>query len=1062
MSTITIREREKTENGFKASLSFEGGTEYEIEVSNPFTAQEEARLEWYFERWLVFPHLETVKAQAAKESVRQYGEKLFEQVFKSDVDAYSDYKEIKAQIKQIEIAGNSPEFQALHWEALQDPQQPRPLAVDCVMVRKRGKNPAGKALVEPSPVIKLLVVTARPGEEKDVNHRTISRPLMAAIQKSKLRVQVDLLRPATFEALSDHLEEKGAGYYHIVHLDMHGAVMSYAEVKELKEKEKKSNPGNPLIFRDFGNELKEFTGYKALLSFESGIPGRTDLREASELADLLTGKNIPVCILNACQSAKQVQGDERETSLGAALMAAGMQAVLAMSYSITVSAAEILMTTLYQQLFARKSLDEAMRLGRKELYHHQERKAYFDRKIRLEDWLLPVVYRREPVDFRLRSFTPEEEETYWQQQERSYRFETPTYGFVGRDLEILKIERALLRRNILLVQGMGGTGKTTLLNYLREWWQTTQFVKEVFYFSYDEKAYTLEQIVFAIGQRVYGKHEAAQFQAMELRARVSKLVATLRSENYGLMLDNLESVTGQQLAIQHTLNPEQQEELRDFLGRLVGGETKVVLGSRSREKWLDGVLNGAVYELRGLDEEARTTLAEQILERQVEEPRKIEWIRQSDEFKKLMKLLAGYPLAMQVVLGNLKRQTAAEILAGLDAADVNLDPENATHSKSIFEAKTASILKCVEYSHSNLSPEAQKLLLCLATFSGFLFRPILSMYAEQLQKSAPFQDYPFQQFDGAIEEAIAWGLLSPMDADNPQLLTIQPVFPYFLKTKLDRLDAGTREALWEGFKNHYRGLAGYYQQLMNSKEAQERQLGILFCNWEYENLYKALKICLEKQESIGIYQCLDTYLNVTSNMQDSLELSKFVSERVENYSSESITADIGFEIAEVYLKLGNCYLKIQDYSSARSTYLKLLESLQKLESLPDRQRQLGIASTYHQLGYVAQQLREFPQANDYYQQALQIFIEFGDRYEQASTYFQLGRVAEEMGELEAAKANYLQDLQITAEFNDENGLGISLRNLARFYQQTQDESILVDVASLFDVTVEELKAALPN
>ncbi|PSB04110.1 hypothetical protein C7B64_05590 [Merismopedia glauca CCAP 1448/3] len=417
-----------------------------------------------------------------------------------------------------------------------------------------------------------------------------------------------------------------------------------------------------------------------------------------------------------------------------------------------------------------------------------------------------------------------------------------------------------------------------------------------------------------------------------------------------------------------------------------------------------------------------------------------------------MKLLAGYPLAMQVVLGNLRRQSAAEILAGLDAADLNVD--------SGSQEKTASILKCVEYSHSNLSPEAQKLLVCLAPFSGFLFRPLLPSYAEQLQQLEPFQGYPFEQLDAAIAEAIAWGLLSPMDADNPQLLTIQPVFPYFLKTKLNGLDAGTREALWEGFKNYYRELAESYQQLMNSKEAQERQTGIIFCNWEYENLYNALNICLEKQESIGIYQCLDVYLNLTTNIQDRLELSKFVSERVENYSSESITADIAFEIAEVYLKLGNCYLKTQDYSSARSTYLQLLESLEKLQSLPDRERQLAIATTYHQLGSVAQELRQFEQANDYYQQALQIFIDFGDRFSQASTYFQLGRLAEEMGELEAAKANYLQDLQITAEFNDEQGLGISLRNLARFYQQTQDESILAAVASLFGATIEELKAAI--
>ncbi|MFW9263953.1 hypothetical protein, partial [Nostoc sp. CALU 546] len=85
-----------------------------------------------------------------------------------------------------------------------------------------------------------------------------------------------------------------------------------------------------------------------------------------------------------------------------------------------------------------------------------------------------------------------------------------------------------------------------------------------------------------------------------------------------------------------------------------------------------------------------------------------------------------------------------------------------------------------------------------------------------------------------------------------------------------------------------------------------------------------------------------------------------------------------------------------------------------------------------------------------------------DRYSCARTYFQLGKVAEELGELEEAKANYLQDLVITTEFNDEHGLGISLRNLARFYQTTQDEDLLREVAKIFGTTVEELKEAIIN
>ena len=1003
MSIITIREQQKTETGFQASVSFDDATTgYPIEVRDPFSPGEEERLEWYFEKWSVFPYVDTVRAEAAKVSVRAYGESLFEQVFKRDIEAYSAYKQSRDSIRQIKIIGKSPEFQALHWEALHDPQMPRPLAIDRVMVRQV-QSTEKQAIVAPSPVINLLVVTARPGEENDVNHRTISRPLIEAIQTSQLRVKVDLLRPATFEALSKHLEEKGDGFYHIVHLDMHGAVMSYEELQSM--------PPDRFTFRAFGQDVERFEGRRGFLSFESGTPGQSDLRIAAELAALLKGKNVPVCILNACQSAKQVKGDERETSLGAALMAAGMQTVLAMGYSVTVSAAEILMTTLYQQLFAQKSLDEAIRLGRKALSDRQERKAYFNQTIRLEDWLLPVVYRRGQVDFGLRSFTPDEKTQFNLAKSKRFRFQDPTYGFVGRDLEILKIERSLLRHNALLLQGMGGTGKTTLLRYLQEWWQKTSFVEQSFYFGYDEKAWTLQQIVFEIGSQVYQGHEQSNFlYSTPLEAQIEELVDLLNSQPYVLMLDNLESVTGQALAIQNTLDLQEQEKLRDFLRRLVGGKTKVVLGSRSREAWIDGVLKGAVYELRGLDEESRTALAEKILARQVQNEGKIERLRQSEDFKKLMKLLAGYPLAMEVVLGNLRRQSAAEILAGLDAADVNLDSGSGD--------KTASILKCVEYSHSNLSPDAQKLLVCLAPFSGFLVRSLLPRYAEQLRQLEPFAEYRFEQFDGAIQEAIDWGLLSPINADNPHLLTIQPVFPYFLKTKLNQLDAATREALSEGFKNHYRSLAGSYKQLMQLKEPQERQTGITFCQLEYENLYNALQICLEKQESISIYGCLDAHLNLIGDIQNCLKLSEFVCQTLEAYSPESITSDIGFEMADAYLKLGNCYLKTQDYLAARSTYLKMLESLQNLEALPNQQRQLAIASTYHSLGIVAQELREFEQARTDYQQALKIKVEFNDRYSQASTYHNLGIVAQALREFEQARSDYQQALKIKVEFND--------------------------------------------
>ncbi len=165
-----------------------------------------------------------------------------------------------------------------------------------------------------------------------------------------------------------------------------------------------------------------------------------------------------------------------------------------------------------------------------------------------------MVYSNQTVDFRLREFQPQEEELYFESLAQEFRFNPPEYSFVGRDLDILRIEKGLYRHNVLLLQGMGGTGKTTLLNFLREWWQKTHFADHIFYFGYDERAWTLDQILFGIGSQVYDRFEMGRFQAMNGLAQMQKLVTWLRSANGVLILDNLESVTGEPLSIPNTLN----------------------------------------------------------------------------------------------------------------------------------------------------------------------------------------------------------------------------------------------------------------------------------------------------------------------------------------------------------------------------------------------------------------------------------------------------------------------------------------------------------------------------
>ena len=1099
MPTITIREEQRTELGFTATLSFDDRVEFEVAICDPFTMADEQRLEWYFEEWLRFPMLDTVKATQTVDSIKTYGEQLFQQIFLANPKAYVEYDKLRRNLSQlrIEIKSRNPEFHALHWEALRDPELPRPLAVDCVMIRKSTTPTAGKSEVEQSPTINLLMVTARP-YKNDVAYRTISRPLIEALENSRLRVNVDLLRPATVDSLSRHLEEKGEGYYHIIHFDAHGALLTYQQFDRPIP-----SASNPLTYKRFGRDpLPAYEGVKAFLVMEGAEEDVEDLVEATELANLLTGKRIPVCILNACQSGKQLgsaagQGEDyRETSLGSRLMAAGMQMVVAMGYSVTVTAAKVTISQLYQQLFGGKTIDQAIRLGRRELFNDKERQANFGMTISLEDWLLPVVYCNQLVNLNLRELSPQEEEAYFAALGQHFEFVQPEYEFVGRDLDILRIEKALVRQNMLLLQGMGGTGKTTLLNFLREWWEKTHFADKIFYFGYDNRAWTLEQILFDLGSQVYDRFEIGRFQAMSQVAQMEKMAALLRGANHILILDNLESVTGQELAIQNTLPQPEQDKLRKFLAKLAGGKTRVVFGSRSGEEWLkDATFKRNVYGLRGLDPEARTQLAERILERHV--PRKAAALRLDEDFGRLMKVLAGYPLAMEVVLPNLKTQSPSEILVALQAADIDLDVES--------EDKTKSILKCVEYSHSNLSESAQKLLLCLAPFSGFINRDGIPNYAEELQKLEPFQDFNFANLDGAIQEAIHWGLLEAMD-ESDRLLSIQPVFPYFLKNKLASLDESICMALQEGFKNYYKGLANDYYNLIESKYPQEQQPAIFLCCLEYENLYNGLQICLKNEESVYIYFfCLFTYLTKKRDNPNCLKLSKFVSETLESYLFGRNKSDtLLIECTIILERLGVSYLNIRDYQNAKTTFQRIVDlCLVTTNYFAKLNTDIQLRIAYHQLGNIAFSLREYDEARQYYQRSLSIYIELGDRYEQSGTYHQLGRVAQELREYDEARQNYqqalaicielgdrhkqainyhclgsiaedledfpeaknyfLQALHIWAECNDEYSLKtFSKPSLYRFYQTTQDASLLESIAQVLGINIDQARQQLES
>ena len=784
VAVTVVRVTESAANpdrSFGVQVAFDDAAEYEATVRDPATPAEEKLLAWYFEEHLRFPFLDKDLERQAIEQLAEYGRSLFRQLLAGETSY--DYRTLRSRSFdgcRLEITGSAA-FHLLHWEALRDPDLDAPLAVRLPVTRRVERLPSMFQLPPERPSLNILLVTARPFGPSDVGYRTISRPLLHALRQSSLPVTLDLVRPGTWEALRGHLRTQAerhgeTGWYQVAHFDLHGGFSGFAELEEQRDK------GRYV----FGVPVPPFEGSRPFLFFETAAEGKATPVPATAVASLLAEHRIPVAVLNACQSAMQTGS---EASLAQQLVQAGIPVAVGMAYSVTVTAAALAMPVLYDRLTRGADPVAALHAARRALHDDAARQAYFDQQLDLEDWVLPVGFRQQPVRLRLRAMDDAEQAVFFQRQADIGDEPEPEYGFVGRDLDIQAIERRLLtgqNTNELLVQGMAGAGKSTLLRHLAWWWQRTSLVEQVFAFSYEDRAWTASQIIREIRSKLLSPVEQARADTMPASAQLEQMAQLLRATRHLLILDNAESITATPAAIPHALDPAEQAQLKTLLSRLRGGQSLVLIGSREAEAWLAaGSFGENTYPLPGLDPQAASTLLDRILHRH----QAARWLHddvQRQALDDLVELLGGYPLPMTVVLPVLAATAPSQVLADLKAGGSAADP-------------TEKIIRAIEYSHGKLDPALQDSLLLLAPFTAVIPPgPALDQYRDIILSDSAVQ-VTSADLTNAVAEAVRVGLAAP----HPQLqgwVQVQPVLPYFLRTRLrhqDQLQAATAQAHYQ-------------------------------------------------------------------------------------------------------------------------------------------------------------------------------------------------------------------------------------------------------------------------
>lgn len=725
MTTITIREQANdAQNEYRATVSF-NHDEFQCTITNPCSTEQADNLEWYFNEYPnnVLDDEDKDRAKSVAYSIKRCGQQLFEQVFCNRALPRYYIEKYRTGIQCLEIIG-SPAFHSLSWETLYDPNDSQPLALDIPIVRQYPSETKILGIPE-SPIINLLIITARPDREYDINYRAISHPLVESLRQAKLRVNINILRPCTIRALQDHLSTRSAGYYHIIHLDVHGALKGDKSVVYLDSAEENNG---------------------------------ADLIEATQLAQLLVQHQIPITILNACESGKQV--GLTETSLSGKFMEAGMPLVLAMRYRVTVGMGTFFIKTLYQHLFgegewnnqSKPDIANAIRYARNILYNHKERRNACDERLELEEWIIPVVYQNTQISLPLRDFLPDE-----QKQREAYdaRDFYPNPEIIGRDLDILEIETKISQRNILLIRGGTGIGKTTLVKHLAWWWQNTYNVYHVFYFGYDEKLWTQQQVLQTIAQ------------ALNLAKQQSTIVNTLIKERHLLIFDALECIKNSE-----------QTALHKFLMRLQNGKSLILLSSQQNVKWLaKDTFGDNIYELAGIDNTSANILMKSKLKGNISDK----------DIPNLYLQLEKNPLLLKIAIQAEKKQTA--LLSALQAEITRTDIQGEEKQQSILRAS-------INYIYNQLTSDEQGLLLCLAPLKFAININTLSEYSQLLRQYTVLAHLAFDNWEKVLEKMVDWGLLCYPD------VLLQSAFGDFLGSRLVK-KAEWRAAIEMAFEQYY-------------------------------------------------------------------------------------------------------------------------------------------------------------------------------------------------------------------------------------------------------------------
>ena len=370
-------------------------------------------------------------------------------------------------------------------------------------------------------------------------------------------------------------------------------------------------------------EFVKFNGFETVI----------DPVSAEHLALTLAKYDVKQVFLNACRSAAL---STAQASVAQTLIKHGICSVIGMSYNIGTAAAGIFVESFYlEYLRPNATIIDATSAARNSMLRNKQRATKFDEMIQVQDHIVPILYQStflfKKDDLALSSLNLQVE---------TIEPDTVELGIpacFGREMHILDLESYVSRGIPVLLHGQAGIGKTSLLDEVSWWWQSTGLIGGTVYIDAPE----LQASVVGCVRRQVALALTLPPEDFE-ESTFSQLAALIKKQKLLFIIDNLESL--QPTNEQETLNL--MSDIKQLLKPL--RNHMVIIASRDVEDWISSFVP-CTYGLEGLDERDALKFGLSLV-RELE-PQNQELSRDDLRFfSLLLGLVAGVPLGIQLLM----------------------------------------------------------------------------------------------------------------------------------------------------------------------------------------------------------------------------------------------------------------------------------------------------------------------------------------------------------------------------------------------------------------------------